>query len=982
MVCFLVLLIALALAGCAGSGGLPSAAGTSLVPLPPSTPVPTPTPGTATAPETPVSSPHPPIRTRFLRNDGEYYLGQFVPHITAYDAAHRQFFVSNPSLNEIDIFDAVQEIEVAQIPVPMPWGIDVSPFGNMLYAGTGSGDIYEIDTVTLQVQQRIPASSIGPSGFAATEALVLSDGRLALLGSQQGIIGVDGTSGAAVWDPVTNSLDAGTALAIGGSSLCSMSNIGAFAVSGDRTRILLADVSDDGMFCSYDPVARVATWGAYARDFIRQIIPTPDGTRCFLTTNSSGIGVFDAKTAQLLGQAGSNGRYDTLPGGAAGAVMSLDGKTLYLVNQDTGDVGGFDTGSLARVTWVPTFEVTDDQTVPIISAIDETGLIVGPIGHGVAFLDSSQSAAVPMTYVRGGYSPGTWLMGSDFADPATGPMGGGTSISYFSWATNPAPPPVSQFYVGNQPVGGLAVTQDQFDTVNTANGQVPPSAVAGPVDLTLVLGDGSLAVGPEGFSYGPSFLNLLPNAATAEGGQQGTIMGYGIKQEELDPESDNSASAVQVAIGGQDAPVTAVYPTPAIIPYPLPVQALQFTIPPGTAGSMVDVALTSASGTATANGAFHYTAALESYPVTATLQGGIYDQNRDLYYFADRAQIQVLSRSTGSWLAPIQLPGTTSYTQLLQISESPDGSLLVASDFGDLAIYVVHLASAGYVIRYPLPQRSAPAAFYAPVGVAITNAGIVYVTTQDISGTGAPAFHKFNTATGAFSDFAGFYSAESDMLDRLQWSPDGSRIYFNFETTPGWLDPTNDAVYFTTSGSSDLAVSGDGNTVDAAGSFADPSLNVESTPAYVDRETWFATFIVGQKLNHDGSIMFQPLTDGIDVIARNTGRLLYRVQLPLTVADVYDLIVVDSSSNSVGIITATGVSFADLSSLPVPGNLQQPFPASAPHSVSSSHLETMSAARRCPAAPECDPQGLQPRWMPRVTGKAKRTQDQSAPGQD
>ncbi|MGC2151128.1 MAG: hypothetical protein WA618_03740, partial [Terriglobales bacterium] len=76
----------------------------------------------------------------------------------------------------------------------------------------------------------------------------------------------------------------------------------------------------------------------------------------------------------------------------------------------------------------------------------------------------------------------------------------------------------------------------------------------------------------------------------------------------------------------------------------------------------------------------HYTAAVQSFPIDANLQSGIYDAGRDLYYFADQAQIQVLSRTDGKWISPIPLPGTSGKTQLLAISESPDGTKLAVSD--------------------------------------------------------------------------------------------------------------------------------------------------------------------------------------------------------------------------------------------------------------------------------------------------------------
>jgi len=125
----------------------------------------------------------------------------------------------------------------------------------------------------------------------------------------------------------------------------------------------------------------------------------------------------------------------------------------------------------------------------------------------------------------------------------------------------------------------------------------------------------------------------------------------------------------------------------------------------------------------------------------------------------------------------------------------------------------------------------------------------------------------------------------------------------------------------------DLAVSADGSTVDIDGYLTDSSLNPENLPAYVEWETWLPEGVYGQKLNHDGSLPFQPLTDGVDILSRNTGRLLFRVQVPGGLNDVYDALFTTGDANTIGVITPTGVSFLDLSSLPLP--VATPFPQSA-----------------------------------------------------
>lgn len=643
---------------------------------------------------------------------------------------------------------------------------------------------------------------------------------------------------------------------------------------------------------------------------MRQIIPTPDGSRFFLTSNLNGVGVFDAKTVQLLGQITGPNPYSGIPNAASGAVISLDGNTLYLVDQETGAVGGFDTTLFTQTGWVPSFTVNDAQSGIVISEIDETGLIIGPIGHGVGFVDASHLTTAQPTLISSGY-----------ASPSTGPLAGGTTLTNFAAASVTDSAVLSQIFVGDAPGTGATFATSPGQE-NAAQVTTPPSNQAGAVDLAVVLSDAGVGLVPEGFSFGPTILEVIPNGATADGGQTGVIIGYGF---------GDSTSQIQVTVAGQSAPVSAVYNQAPIEPYPFPTNALQFTIPPGTPATIADVTVTTPSGSATAKGAFHYTAAVESYPVTANLQSGIYDAGRDLYYFADQAQIQVLSRSTGQWLSPIALPGVGSNTQLLAISESPDGTKLAVSDFGDQAIYVLNPDSPASAKIYPMSlDNDGFSSSLAPSGLAVTDNGMVYFDTRDINGTGTPAFHKLNTTTSSITDLGSLQSGgANDDFDRALSSPDGSKVYASIGDAYFWLDTSNDTIHFTSasgSGSSpDLAVSGDGSTVDADGELTDSLLNPETVLAYIDWETWFPTGVIGQKLNQDGSILFQPLTDGIDMLARNTGRLLYRIQIPLTPANNYDPLVIAGGQNTLAIISATRVSFVDLSSLPIATEYTQPF---------------------------------------------------------
>ena len=824
----------------------------------------------------PVSGAHGPGRTRYLRTNALYdpnLLQYAPPHFTVYDPAHRRFFVSNPYLNEIEVFDAKQELQVAVIPVPQAWGLDVSPMDGSLWAASWLGDIYHIDTGALKVMKRYPGPSIGPGGgYGATEVFVLADGRLALLKKAGG----DGFVGAEIWDPVSNTVDLGP-----GGTLCFAGpGRSLFAVSGDRSRILMAGLNASALgefICSYDPSTKQATIGVFQPyTDLSWVLPSPDGTRIFVTTAVEGVAVFDARTVQLLGRIQGSGSNVDLPNDATGAVLSLDGKNLYLVDTYTGAAAVFNTQSLTQTGWLGSFTVTDLQKTLAIAAIDETGLAAGPIGHGVGFLDTSHVLPVEPTELLVGVPT-----------PATGQQTGGTSLIHFISALVTDSATLSQVYLGN--VAGENALFDTNPAVNTSQVTSPPSSQAGPVDLTVVMSDGAIGIGPEAFSYGPTILEVVPNAATAEGGQTGAIIGYGFGQNPGD---------VQITVGGQAAAVTALHSYPPISPYPFPTQGVEFTIPPGAAGSFADVTVTNGFGSATATGAFHYTAAAQPFSVADSLQSGIYDARRDLYYFAGQSQIQVFSNSDRSWHTPISLAGTSSTSQLFALSQSPDGTKLAVSDFGGQAIFVLNPDQPNSAQRFPMPPDSQGPSIIAPSGLAITNSGIVYFVTADISGTGTPGFHKLVTTSGVISDLGELQSGGGDGLTRVLLSPDGTRVYCSFEGAPFWLDPTTDQMHFsqTTASNSgglpDLAVSSDGSTVVADGFLTDFLLNPKTVPLYVDWETWLPFATTGQKLNANGSLMYQPLEDGIDVLSVETGRLLYRVQISTHILDVYDSLVV------------------------------------------------------------------------------------------
>ena len=252
------------------------------------------------------------------------------------------------------------------------------------------------------------------------------------------------------------------------------------------------------------------------------------------------------------------------------------------------------------------------------------------------------------------------------------------------------------------------------------------------------------------------------------------------------------------------------------------------------------------------------------------------------------AKIQVFSPESGTWQTPITLPGIANTSQLIGIAESPDGSMLAVADNGGQAIYVLHPDNPGSAVRYPVPSPANGSYPSPPVSLAVLDHKSIFFVAVDILNqvAGSASFHKLDLTTGQFTDFQiGSVGTAELNGGRVLLSPDQSTVFVNIAGSVYWIDTATDTINPDSAISqgfqtADGAISTDGSTISINGYLTDGSLQVENVTAYVDWETWLPTATYGQKLNQDGSILYQPLTNGVDLIERNTGRLLYRVQVP------------------------------------------------------------------------------------------------------
>lgn len=848
---------------------------------------------------------HPPTRTGYLRTDAQW-IGSFLQFAPQkwiiYNSLTHRFFASSTFLNRVDVIDAGTRQLVGTIPVPGAFVGDETPDHTAIYMGTQVGDVYKIDPVTMQVVQRFPSIQIGPTGFAAFEVRVLADGRLALLGGQGGIPAVDGFSAVAIWNPVDNSFFVAPRLGFSGCPF--PDHISEFALTADRSRILLGSGVSGASLCSYDPVTDAQR--SIVTDFLgiglKSILTPPDGKE-ILVGDGAIVKVYDANELFLLDQFQiGNGQ------GFFYYLLSQDGATLYALTTLGAEALAVDWRTHQLKGWMPSMNFIDSDFSLCPMAADETGLIAAVASHGVSFLEGA--AVIP--------GNPTTAISNSFVRPSFGPLSGGTDIQFTFIAT---PPSVDSVLFGNQLAANVGLLGEGASATSPAGNQ-------GPVDVTALLPGGGLVLAPESFSYGPAIVEVATDSTTAEGGGTGRIFGYGFGTAGF---GGQPAAGLQVQINGSPAsnlkyspnPLDSISSGPG---YLLPIESLTFTFPPGSAGTLADIAVSDSAGSVQASQAVSYLPALRQFPLSGSvLVQGIYDAKRDVYYFSDATKVQVFSKTQGAWLAPISMPAGAA--RLWGLSLSPDGTKLAVSDAGTDQIYVLNPDLPASVKTFAASAPPLDSAGAEPAGLAITDSGIIYYMLFYTQLTGPPGLHKLDTTTGVITPFQSVAALAlgSDALTRVLLSNDNTRAYINVNGFLVKIDTATDAQSFNPiipGFDYELALSSNQTWMSATGWLMDTNLNPESFLTFTDRQGVSVQEVFGAKISPDGSLFFQPLVDGIDIFDGRLGTLRTRLALPISLSANYDALVADGKDNVLVAIAGTGgdggIAVIDLDSLPLP----------------------------------------------------------------
>ncbi|HEX6883328.1 MAG TPA: IPT/TIG domain-containing protein [Planctomycetota bacterium] len=353
-------------------------------------------------------------------------------------------------------------------------------------------------------------------------------------------------------------------------------------------------------------------------------------------------------------------RYLASPGLASVVPPSgplAGGQAVYLHGS------GFAGGASPPRVWFGTAQATG----VVVLADGELQCLTPPRARGVVDVrleTAGGSALLPRAYVYGSTLPTL-----DAVLPDHGPSAGGTLVELVgsNFASGQAGASVVSF--GGIPATGVTVLDDE-----RLRCHAPAGAPGSRVDVRVTNGNGSTLL-VQGYRYHlrPTLTALEPGSGSALGGTQLLLHGSGFQ--------GDGATGHAVRVGGQLASELQV----------LDDTRLTCRCPPGTPGTVVDVALATSNGNALLSAAFRYAVPPELHALTpatgsplggtpVTLSGaGFAGASTPEVRFAGVPATQVLVLGDGelTCLAPAGTPGVATDVEL----ENTNGTGRLAAAF-------------------------------------------------------------------------------------------------------------------------------------------------------------------------------------------------------------------------------------------------------------------------------------------------------------
>ena len=461
-------------------------------------------------------------RTEFVRTDD-------TSRSAVYDAVHKLIFVAEPRLSRVDVISPDSRKIVKSIPVPGARGLSLTSDHRRVLVSGSMQQVSWIDTVSLTVSERSllpkdePNCTCDPQFVDVPVPAVTSSGKVLFLGRTQFFGGV------LVWDPV-----AGTIVERNDSE---MYWDAIMARSADGSKVILSDNSSGGGVSVYnaatDTFPAKRAFGSYAF----ALAANPNGTQFAVAVSGQPIYIVDSALS-VLGIAPAGGLI-------AGMVYSVDGRYLYVVSQPGGVpiISTVDAQTFQLVGTAPAFATNTlgvTRVPPLMIetplAADDTGLVFGMADHGLVLDDATFYQSFPETAVAPVYGL--------LVEPGEGPINSSTRVRIITQAFFTVP----DIWFGSQR-GTNAALDGVFAEVTA-----PPATAPGPVNVRIFDTDGTVAVIPQGFTYGGAAVTYGSLGAAPSGGAKADLFGYGFS-------TDVEGQPVHVQIGGQTAAVTKCSPS-------------------------------------------------------------------------------------------------------------------------------------------------------------------------------------------------------------------------------------------------------------------------------------------------------------------------------------------------------------------------------------------------------------------------------------
>ncbi len=827
----------------------------------------------------------------------------------SYDPNLKEVFATDTEVNAVEVYSTVDGHHVGEISIPGASGLSFSPDYTKLAVGTITPYVYFVDPTALHVtgQVAVPASFLATpangAGVMPVKPCIVADGSI-LLGMLPPPT-LTSQSYAAYWhlvryDPAT------------GAFTLQDPDIGGILSSPLRSldgRYVLVEGDPDGELWLYSAAAQgyVATSSQMQNSALFLAI-NADGSQIASAqaTSTTGTGwqvTFWGPTLQAVNH------YSISSAISGNPVFSRDGKYLYLLAGST--LTALDTQTATPVGYLG-ISVGGLLFPSRFFDVDENNRLFGTTGQeGLMILNAANLAASPPAILPRFTTP------SAEAAPVAGPLSGGTNVLFVPDASTSGDDGMdssTEAYFGATPAPQDTVASSSGGNYLTAT--APSASQPGPVSVLLTDSNNDAVFLPEAYTYGPHLLRVEPNVVSAQGGDQITIYAYGLGY--------TSAGGAQITIGGKPVDLTnAPFNASASANYP--VQSLTVTVPAGTPG-WADITLTNNVGTDTLK------RGLEYLKTEATVTGGpfrfaVYDSVRNLFYLTGGSNsVAVFDPKTQTMLSPLQSSSVSASAVLEGLALTPDDSKLLVADPADESVVIFDLTNNSSTSVNVLLSTNPPSGTPGPFSVATAANNRAFVSFAPCITDPVREIDLTTLSVTARADVASTCTAYVPYPELGGSSADGSTIIFagNSGTEPPgpeyiWrYDAASDAFtgpVIIEDGpwvGGEAAADGDGGVIALSqGTLDQQLLPLVPTPLIGELDS---------RLNETGSLLysFRSYTNPDNILVWDThnGRQLLMIDFPQTFQTVRPL-AIDPSGQQILMATQSGVSYFDLSVVPL-----------------------------------------------------------------